>query len=183
MYGNGNVLNSHCEWNRSVAGNIIKTHWLGRLNRFKSSDVVFKYCLHNVTVLTALGVNMVLYNELYLFCLLLSLGVVAPGHWGVRHEVHSYFKQYIPKGTLTNRRGPAGLTQNYILHAFIVYLKDMAALFSKHCGCYMTLCRHTAWRVIHPEANNGMFCDKQRFPVVHRGANGCLYWSQVYVMY
>lgn len=40
VYGNGNVLNSHCEWNGSVAGNVIKTHWLGRLNRFGSSVIV-----------------------------------------------------------------------------------------------------------------------------------------------
>ncbi len=33
VYGTVNVLNSHCEWNGSVAGSIIKAHWVGRLNR------------------------------------------------------------------------------------------------------------------------------------------------------
>lgn len=135
--------------------------------------------------------DVLLYNGLYL-----TLGAVAPEYGSVRHQVYSYVKQYIPKGTLTNRRGPEGLTQKlsasiytYVLYASIVYLKDMAALFSKlrawnmglHLGYYM-LCRRTTLGVTHPEANNGMFLDKQRFPVVHRGANGCFYWSQVYVM-
>lgn len=84
------------------------------------------------------------------------------------------------------RASSPGTYRSHIL----VYLKIMAALFSKvraynmglRHGYYMTSCYRTTTGVIHPRANNWMFLVKQRFPVVQRGANRCLYWSQVYIM-
>lgn len=38
-------------------------------------------------------------------------------------------------------------------------------------------------QVVDLRAGSRMVCDKQRFPVVRRGANGCFYWSQVYILH
>lgn len=71
VYGNVNVLNCHCERNGFVAGNIIKTQWLGRLKRFSSSLYQVKtqgdsFRLHTVAIMSSLRMDMLLYKCLIL---------------------------------------------------------------------------------------------------------------------
>lgn len=165
VLGNGNVLNSHCEWNGSVAGNIIKTHWLGGLNRFSSSVVVgintgetgekhWGILFVRTLSLSRQLRESICYCTVVSICLLLTLGVVASGRGSVRHKVYSYVKQYIPKGSDVEPVLPVHIHAYFMLRLFILRIWQL-------CSVYRDLemwgsTRATTWRsaAVQPEGSH-----------------------------